>query len=71
MAESRSGIFEVEKEPGFEFPTDGLDDSSEDVGDWVDESMSASEELYVDSNSNGGNSSEHVSIDVIHVSYFI
>ena len=71
MAESTSGIFEVEKEPGLEFPADGSDDSSEGVGDWVDESMSDSEELSVDSKSNGGDSSEHVSTDVINVSYFI
>jgi hypothetical protein len=71
MAESRSGVCELEKEPGIEFPGDGSDDSSMGLGDWLDESMSSSEDLSVDSRSDGGDSSEHVSEADNNVSDFI
>jgi hypothetical protein len=71
MAKSRSGVCELEKELGIDFPGDGSNDSSIWLGDRLDESMSPSEELSIDSKSNGGDSSEHVSEADYNVSDFI
>ncbi|KAM0835624.1 hypothetical protein ACQ4PT_062819 [Festuca glaucescens] len=61
MAESRSGVCEVEKGPGIEFPGDKSDDSSTGLGYMLDESLSPSENMFVDSRSDNALSSEYVS----------
>ncbi|KAM0887966.1 hypothetical protein ACQ4PT_028644 [Festuca glaucescens] len=57
MEESRSGVCEVEKVPGIEVHGDESDDSSTGLGD---ESLSPSENIFVDSRSDNALSSEHV-----------
>ncbi|KAM0881990.1 hypothetical protein ACQ4PT_032607 [Festuca glaucescens] len=57
MDESRSGVCEVEKVPGIEVHGEESDNSSTGLGD---ESLSASENIFVDSRSYNSMSSEHV-----------
>ena len=68
MEESRSDVCEVEKGPGIEVHGDESDDSSTGLGD---ESLSPSENIFVDSRSDNALSSEHVSEAYINVSGFV
>ncbi|KAM0905017.1 hypothetical protein ACQ4PT_017654 [Festuca glaucescens] len=56
MDETRSGVCEVEKVPGIEVHGDESDNSSTGLGD---ESLSASENIFVDSRLDNSMSSEH------------
>jgi hypothetical protein len=67
MDETRSGVCEVEKVPGIGVHGDESDNSRTGLGD---ESLSASENIFVGSRSDNSMSSEHGREAIINVSVF-